>query len=207
MRVSDLPIAPLLGIEPDASLADVARRMRVEDCDSVAVMEDGRMIGIVTERDLIRAVADGVDPRRARAALFMSPDPVTVNLPPAWWYPPGMAGEASPGPAPSWVPVQAPGAAPRRLTWSRTAVARVGPPVPLLPSRPWAVVTVKAGEVENRPACTVAGRPGRVAVPTCAQCAPSADSYPVTVSPALVSRSQRGDAGVGRPGGPAASWV
>ena len=72
----------------------------------------------------------------------MSPDPVTVNAPPAWWYPPGMAGEASLGPPPSWVPVQAPGAAPRRLTWSSTALARVGPPVPLMPSRPWAVVTL-----------------------------------------------------------------
>jgi CBS domain-containing protein len=77
--VSDLPIAPLLTVEPNVSLAEVARRMRVEDCDSVAVTEGGRMIGIVTERDLVGAIADGVDPRRARVALFMSPEPATVR--------------------------------------------------------------------------------------------------------------------------------
>jgi CBS domain-containing protein len=79
MRVSDLPTAPLVEVGPDASLAEVARRMRVEDCDSVVVMDGGRMIGIVTERDLIRAIAVGVDPRQAQAGLFMSPDPATVR--------------------------------------------------------------------------------------------------------------------------------
>jgi CBS domain-containing protein len=79
MRVSDLPIVPLPAVEPDASLAHVARLMRVEDCDSVAVLDAGRMIGIVTERDLTRAIAEGVDPQQAPATLFMSPNPATVR--------------------------------------------------------------------------------------------------------------------------------
>ncbi|MGP6188831.1 MAG: CBS domain-containing protein [Vulcanimicrobiaceae bacterium] len=79
MRVSDLPINPLLSVAPEASLAEVARRMRVEDCGSAAVMSGGRLLGIVTERDLVQAIADGIDPRETTAGLFMSEDPVTAS--------------------------------------------------------------------------------------------------------------------------------
>jgi CBS domain-containing protein len=79
MRVSELSIGPLLSVKPEASLAEVARRMRVEDCGSAAVMTDGRLLGILTERDLVQAIADGVDPRETTAGLFMSADPATAN--------------------------------------------------------------------------------------------------------------------------------
>ncbi|MDQ6721615.1 MAG: CBS domain-containing protein [Candidatus Dormibacteraeota bacterium] len=79
MKVRDLPPGRLLSVEPDANLADVARRMRLDDCDSVAVMADDRLLGILTERDLVRAIADGVDPKKARADVFMSADPATVS--------------------------------------------------------------------------------------------------------------------------------
>ncbi len=79
MRVRDLPINPVLAVEPGASLAEVARRMRVEDCGSAAVMSGGRLLGIITERDLVQAIADGIDPRETTAALSMSVDPMTVS--------------------------------------------------------------------------------------------------------------------------------
>ena len=53
--------------------------MRLDDCDSVAVMAEKRLLGIVTERDLVRAIADGVNPQQARADVFMSADPATVT--------------------------------------------------------------------------------------------------------------------------------
>ena len=79
MKVKDVPPGRLLSVKPDASLAEVARQMRMEDSDSVAVMAENRLIGIITERDLVRAIADGVDPRQARADVFMSSDPATVT--------------------------------------------------------------------------------------------------------------------------------
>jgi CBS domain-containing protein len=79
MRVSDLPINPLLSVEPEASLGEVARRMRLQDCGSAAVMRDGRLVGIITERDLVAAIADGLDPRATTASLCMSADPVTAT--------------------------------------------------------------------------------------------------------------------------------
>ena len=79
MKVRELPPGRLLAVEPSTSLAEVARRMRIDDADSVAVMSNGKLVGIITERDLVRAIADGVDPRQAGADLVMTADPSTVN--------------------------------------------------------------------------------------------------------------------------------
>lgn len=79
MRVSDLTMHPLVSVGPDASLAEVAGRMRVADCGSAAVMTDGQLLGIITERDLVQAIADGINPRRTTAGFLMSADPVTAR--------------------------------------------------------------------------------------------------------------------------------
>jgi CBS domain-containing protein len=79
VKVRDLPPGPLLSVPPEATIADVARQMRTDDSDSVAVMSEGRLVGIITERDLVRAIADGVDPQQARADLVMTADPATVD--------------------------------------------------------------------------------------------------------------------------------
>jgi CBS domain-containing protein len=79
MKVRDLPPGPLLSVEPETSLAEVARQMRTGDSDSVAVMSQGRLVGIITERDLVRAIADGINPQEVRADVVMTADPATVD--------------------------------------------------------------------------------------------------------------------------------
>ncbi len=79
MKVSEVPPGRMHSVEPAATLADVARQMRTADADSVAVMSGGRLVGIVTEHDLVRAIADGVDPKQARAEVVMSANPATVG--------------------------------------------------------------------------------------------------------------------------------
>jgi CBS domain-containing protein len=79
VKVRDLPPGPLLSVDPETTIAEVARQMRKDDSDSVAVMSEGRLVGIITERDLVRAIADGVDPQEAKADLVMTADPATVN--------------------------------------------------------------------------------------------------------------------------------
>lgn len=79
MRVRNLPLRPLLRVEPQASLAHVARLMRAGDGDAVAVMNAERLLGIITERDIVSAIADGIDPGRTTADVLMSSDPVTVS--------------------------------------------------------------------------------------------------------------------------------
>jgi len=79
LRISELPPGRLHQVQPTATLADIARQMRMNDSDSVAVMSDGKLVGIVTERDLVAAIADGVNPIEARAEVVMSADPATVG--------------------------------------------------------------------------------------------------------------------------------
>ena len=79
MKVRDVPPRRLLSVEPQTSLAEVAKRMRQEDADSAAVMSGSRLLGIITERDLVRAIADGLNPQQARADVIMSAGPATVT--------------------------------------------------------------------------------------------------------------------------------
>ena len=47
-------------VAPDDSIQSAARIMRDEDTGAVPVVQDGRPVGIVTDRDIVvRAVADG----------------------------------------------------------------------------------------------------------------------------------------------------
>ncbi|MEX2393138.1 MAG: CBS domain-containing protein [Actinomycetota bacterium] len=65
---------------PEESLADAASRMRWNDVGCVVVLEDGRLIGILTERDLTRSVADNVDAARTTVEDYMTPDPHIVGV-------------------------------------------------------------------------------------------------------------------------------
>jgi CBS domain-containing protein len=67
-------------VEGDDRLADAAERMRSEQVGSVVVTVGGRFVGILTERDLTRAIADGADPRDATAADYMTAAPAAVHL-------------------------------------------------------------------------------------------------------------------------------
>jgi CBS domain-containing protein len=52
-------------VAPGDSIQNVARIMRDEDTGAVPVVDNGRPVGIVTDRDIvIRAVADGGQPSR-----------------------------------------------------------------------------------------------------------------------------------------------
>jgi CBS domain-containing protein len=49
----------LLSVEPGLSLTEVAERMVDKDVGAALVTEQGRLVGILTERDVLRAVARG----------------------------------------------------------------------------------------------------------------------------------------------------
>jgi CBS domain-containing protein len=79
VKVSELPPGALLSVEPKTTIAEVARQMRKDDSDSAAVISEGRLVGIITERDLVKAIADGLDPQKATADVVMTADPATVG--------------------------------------------------------------------------------------------------------------------------------
>ena len=50
----------LLAVEPGLPLTEVAQRMVARDVGAALVVEGERLLGILTERDVLRAVAAGV---------------------------------------------------------------------------------------------------------------------------------------------------
>jgi signal-transduction protein with cAMP-binding, CBS, and nucleotidyltransferase domain len=77
-QVRDVMAGPVVAVGPDDSAADAARLMRVHDTGDVVVLDDGRLSGILTDRDLaLRLVAEGIDPFVACSEIC-SRDPVTV---------------------------------------------------------------------------------------------------------------------------------
>jgi len=68
----------LLSVEPGLPLAEVAKRMVAKDVGAVLVTEGKRLVGILTERDVLRAVAHGID-ESATVADWMTRDPETLE--------------------------------------------------------------------------------------------------------------------------------
>jgi CBS domain-containing protein len=77
-RVRSLMTPGVVVAGPGETLADVARRMRAGRSAAVTVMADGHLVGIVTERDLLHAVADAADPATTPVSDRMTLDPCTI---------------------------------------------------------------------------------------------------------------------------------
>jgi len=67
-------------VDPSATVVEAAKLMRDEDVGSLPVVEDGRLTGVVTDRDIaVRAVAEGKDPQSTKVADVCSGDLVTID--------------------------------------------------------------------------------------------------------------------------------
>ena len=66
-------------VEPSDTIGEAAEKMTSHGVGAVVVSDFGRMIGIFTERDLMRAVAGRVHSSEARVREWMTPDPVTMT--------------------------------------------------------------------------------------------------------------------------------
>ena len=68
----------LLTVEPGARVTEIAQRMVERDVGAVLVLEGQRLVGILTERDILRAVARGLDDN-STVADWMTRDPDTLE--------------------------------------------------------------------------------------------------------------------------------
>jgi len=66
-------------VAPEDTLGEVAERMTAKNVGAVVVKDFGRLIGILTERDLLKAMAARVHTSEARVRQWMTEDPVTVT--------------------------------------------------------------------------------------------------------------------------------
>jgi len=73
MKVRQVMTADVYTVRPDASVFDIAELMRDEDIGAVPVVENEKLIGMVTDRDIVvRALADSRDVSQANARSVMS---------------------------------------------------------------------------------------------------------------------------------------
>ena len=66
-------------VAPEDTLGEVAERMSAQNVGAVVVKDFGRLIGILTERDMLRAMAARVHTSDARVRQWMTENPITAS--------------------------------------------------------------------------------------------------------------------------------
>ncbi len=79
MNVSDIMTAATLHDSPADTLGEAAAKMWQQQTGSLLVMEGDQLIGIVTERDILKTVAGGRDPKTVTVEEAMTRDVVTTS--------------------------------------------------------------------------------------------------------------------------------
>jgi CBS domain-containing protein len=80
MKVRDVMTSNIVTAMPDTTLEEIATMMKTEDTGAIPVVEEGELIGIVTDRDIvIRCVAEGRDSSEVSAEDILSEDVEVVD--------------------------------------------------------------------------------------------------------------------------------
>jgi sulfide:quinone oxidoreductase len=81
-HVDQIMSRELVVAAPDATLGDVAEHLVRRGVTAAVIVEDHRLVGILTLSDVVRASAARVQPGESRIRLWMTAEPVTVS--PEW---------------------------------------------------------------------------------------------------------------------------
>lgn len=79
MKISEIMTKAAVADAADDTLAEAAAKMWHQQTGSLVIMEGDRLVGIVTERDLLRAVANGQDPSKIALKDVMTTDVITIG--------------------------------------------------------------------------------------------------------------------------------
>jgi len=79
VRVSEIMTSAAVIDQSDDTLAEAAAKMWRQQTGSLLVMDGEDLVGIITERDVLKAVAQSVRPQDVRISEVMSKDLVTVG--------------------------------------------------------------------------------------------------------------------------------
>ena len=77
--LADVMRAEVIEVAPEDTLGEVAERMSAVNVGAVVVKDYGRLIGILTERDMLKAMAARVHTSEARVRQWMTEDPLTAS--------------------------------------------------------------------------------------------------------------------------------
>src|SRR5207248_6446798 len=78
--VGEVMTRDVLAVDPTATIGEAAEKMMDAGVGAVVVMEDMvRLVGIVTERDILRAVAQRARAAEARVRQWMTASVITID--------------------------------------------------------------------------------------------------------------------------------
>jgi CBS domain-containing protein len=77
--VRELMAKSVVSGDPRHSLVEAAAKMRASRISALAVLDGDAIVGIVTERDLLRAIADGREPAATHVSQYMTHSPRTIE--------------------------------------------------------------------------------------------------------------------------------
>jgi CBS domain-containing protein len=79
VKVSDVMTSAAVTDSPEDTLAEAAAKMWQQQTGSLLIIDQGKLAGIVTERDVLRVVAEGRDPKAVTLRDCMTTSVVTVG--------------------------------------------------------------------------------------------------------------------------------
>lgn len=79
MKIASIYRPEIISVDVSESLSDAASRMQFFEVGSLVVFEGRQFVGILTERDLVRAMADGARPAAVPVRTYMTEDPVVIE--------------------------------------------------------------------------------------------------------------------------------
>jgi CBS domain-containing protein len=79
LNVSDIMNKDLCTTDPESTVGDAATLMGAHAIGSVLVVDGEKLLGILTERDIVRALSSAHDAPMRPVAEWMTKDPVTVE--------------------------------------------------------------------------------------------------------------------------------
>jgi CBS domain-containing protein len=79
VKVADVMTEALVNDLADDTLADAAAKMREQQTGSILIMDGDQLMGIFTERDLLKAVAQGKDPKLTQLKEEMTTDVISID--------------------------------------------------------------------------------------------------------------------------------
>jgi CBS domain-containing protein len=79
-KVRDAMTPTVETASPSQRLSEAAKTMQAADIGSLPVVDHGRLVGVLTDRDIVmRAVAEGADVNTVEVGAVASRDPVTTT--------------------------------------------------------------------------------------------------------------------------------
>ena len=78
MKVLEIAKKNVISLGPQATLEEAIKKMKENDVGSVVITKNGELLGILTERDVVRLIGSGV-PLNVSLESVMNRNPITAS--------------------------------------------------------------------------------------------------------------------------------